>query len=408
MTNNKVILGDNLDIINNSIIKENIKIDLVIIDPPYNENKSFGKYKDKWTDESKDFEWSGKKHSGYLNFLHPRIEAGKNILKEDGCMMLFIGDEEQSRVKILMENVFGEDNYIGTVVWDSNSNTQQSKKINRVHEYILIFAKNHKKFKGLYTIPRTEKDDLQDYANSLSGLEYKDKILNYQKYLKTVVEDLKKKNDNRYKDILKYKYLMPETNIIFRDNSSSDPRNGCFKELIHPITKEKCKNPNKGYRFSEKYIDELNKIDKYYELPNGKFIKVLENKRATATMGIIFGANDNNVPQAIRIHKKELNKKVMKTTGFDFKTKDKKIGIPKNSGFNTVKPYELLSELVLNFQNKEALIIDFFAGSGTTAIATEDANKKDGGSRQWILIEKEKETINNVLLPRLDFFNINI
>jgi len=306
-----------------------------------------------------------------------------------------------------MEMIFGEKNYVGTVVWDSSSNTQQTKKINRTHEYVIIFAKNIKKFTGLYSTPNSEKDELQEYANSLLNLPYIERTNEYQKYLKTYVQKLKNSGDKKYKDIGKYKYLMPDTNFIFRDNSSSDPRSGCFDSLIHPVSKRTCSTPNKGYRFSQKYIQELNQITEYYELTDGKYLKILENKNATATMGIIFGKDENNVPQSARIHKKELNKVVFKTNGYDFKTKDKKVGIPKESGFNTVKPIEFLSELILNYPKKNAVIMDYFGGSGTTAISVDEANNQDGGKRTWVLVEMNENTVEDTMIPRLEYFDIN-
>lgn len=400
---NSIFLGDNINLLE----KDNNLYNLILIDPPYNEDKSKGFYQDTWVGSSINFPWAGKEHGLYLDFLHPRLELSKKKLTDDGCIMLFIGDAEYHRVRILMDMVFGEENYLGTIVWDSNSNSQQSKKINRTHEYVILFAKNLKAFEGLYSHPHTDKDDLQNYAFSLKNLDYKEACEKYNIQLKKVVEKLKKENDNRYKDIMKYKYLMPESLTIFRDNSTSDPRNGARTPFIHPVTGLPCSVPDKGFRFSSKYISELNNISDYYELPDGKFLKVLKNTNSKAVYGIIFGATELNVPQGARIHLQELNKVVLKTTGFSFKSKNKKLGIPNNSAFETVKPFDFLAELILNYPNQNAKILDFFGGSGSTAVATDFANKQDNGSRTWTLMEFSEDTILNTMIPRLNFFNIN-
>lgn len=405
---NKIIIGDCLNSMifmqKNEIGKN--KVDVIMIDPPYNEDKSWGKYQDQWKGVGKDFAWAGEGHGAYLDYLYHRLYVAKDFLNEEGCIMLFIGDIEYPRLRLLMEKIFGEKNYLGTVVWNSSSNSQQSKKINRNHEYVIIFAKNIKKFIGLYSIISNEKDDLQQYANNLINLPYESRVEKYNFFLKQKVKKLKDENDKKYKDLERYKYLMPDTNVIFRDNSTNDPRGGCYCPLIHPLTKKDCKMPNKGFRFSKKYIDDLNKISKFYELQDGKFLKILENKNSTSTMGIIFGNDETKVPHAARIHRNELNKVVFKTTGYNFRTKDKKIGIPNGSGFNTVKPFELLSKLLLNYPKKNAVVMDFFSGSGTTAIAVEDANGKDNGNRAWIMLEKDEKTVNDIMMPRLNYFKI--
>tara|TARA_B100000700_G_scaffold331796_1_gene468893 strand:- start:37 stop:753 length:717 start_codon:yes stop_codon:yes gene_type:complete len=229
---NNLINADSLNILKN-MIKNNNQYDLIIIDPPYNENKSKGEYQDRWKNIDNKFLWAGKKHSGYLQFLNERLVLTKDIMTEESCIMVFIGDQEYHRVRILMEIIFSEENYIGTILWNSNNNSQQSKKINRIHEYVLVFSKNKSKFKGLYTKPFSKKDELQNFANTLNCSSYEEKLKKYQDFLKELVTKMKKENDNSYKDIQKYKYLMPNNNCIFRDNSSSDPRKGTFFNLTH-------------------------------------------------------------------------------------------------------------------------------------------------------------------------------
>jgi len=106
------------------------------------------------------------------------------------------------------------------------------------------------------------------------------------------------------------------------------------------------------------------------------------------------------------VYRNDLNKVILKTNNYNFNTKNKKEGIPKGSNFETVKPYEFLTDLILNFPNKNIKILDFFAGSGTTAVSTNLANEKDQGNRKWTIIEKSKKTVNNVLLPKFKYFKI--
>lgn len=409
---NKIVIGDGLEAMAAMEFGRNqnevIKVDIVIIDPPYNEDKSGGKYQDQWKGSGKDFAWAGENHGAYLDYLHPRIVLGKNALTDEGCMMLFIGDGEQHRVRLLMEMVFGEKNYIGTIVWDSNWSPTKNKLIHRKHEYCIIFCKNIKSFKeigGLHKIEnnnKNPKNKLAEYAKSLLDIEdFKTAESKYLDFYNKM-----KENQELTGDSLSYKYILPKTYEIFMDAASNAPdsKNRPRIPLLHPITESPCTIPTKGWRYSTKFLTEINNIDNFFCLHDKKIIKLNTNQNSERVKGIIFGTDETTIPRTIYIHNNESNKKVLSTSGHIYDMADKKKGITSN--FETVKPYEFLKELILNYPNKNAIILDFFAGSGTTAIATEFANNEDAGNRKWVMVEMNEDTVNETMIPRFNHFDI--
>lgn len=401
---NKIIIGDGLEAMAAMEFgrrdSESFKADIVMIDPPYNEDKSKGKYKDQWKGSGKDFIWAGENHGAYLDYLHPRIVLGKNSLTEEGCMMLFIGDGEQHRIRLLMEMIFGEKNYIGTIIWDSSSNGQKTKKINRNHEYIIIFAKNIKKFPGFYTIDKnSEKYSLYNFAKNLknNGKSFSD---NEKEYLKTYNSKNKKLTGN-------LKYITPDY-IPFNAGDAADPRKGNVIEFKHPLDGEIIRLPaDRGYRFSNEYLENIKiKLDQkeYTVLHDDRICVFLDHPTSLDIKGIIFPKNSKGTPNTCRIYTEKTDKKVLETTGYIYTSDNKKKGI--KSGFETVKPYDFLSKLILNYPKKNAIVMDYFGGSGTTAIAVEDANKADQGNRSWVLVEMNENTVEETMIPRLNYFNI--
>lgn len=395
---NLLIQGDGLDALEALNVKGK-KVDIIMIDPPYNEGKSAGKYQDRWKGSGDNFKWAGESHGAFLDFLHPRIELSKQLLTEEGCIMLFIGDREYHYVRTMMEQVYGEKNYIGTVIWDSSSNQQKTKKINRKHEYVILFCKDAGKFPGLYKFEKESfSSQLHTKALSLKGIEFK----------KAEIEYLEFYNEIRKKDLSNvYKYLLPNEYIPFNCGPSGDPREGNKTILKHPITKKNCPLPRdgKGWRFSQEYLDRISTSKNIHKLHDGKVLVLEQHSKVDAIKGMVFGKDETLVPHTCKAFSVNTDKRVFTTTGHNF-TGDKKEGLNLETGFETIKPKEFLTELILNYPKKEAIILDFFAGSGTTAVAVEEANKIDAGKRNWLLVEINPETIKEVIFPKLKYFGI--
>ena len=407
-SDNKVICGDGIDAMA-SLIVSGDRWELFMIDPPYNENKSAGKYKDQWRGSGKDFLWAGENHGAYMDYLYPRIILGREGMTEDGLIMLFIGVQEAAYVRILLDKVFGEGNYIGEIPWESNWSPTKNKLIDRKHEYVFIYAKNKKVFEektgGLFKIvndPNSPKTKLSNYSKSLD-MEFKKAEEKYLKFYNRV-----KENGEFTGDAEQYKYIDPVTFEIFCSAGSNAPdgENRPRIPLLHPKTKKPCPVPDRGWRFSVEYLNSVNNHAEFFEMHDGKFVKVISNPNSDRVAGILFGKDETTVPRSMYIHHETSNKVVLKTTGHVYSSSNKKEGVDPKAGFETVKPYEFIVDLITHYQNKSARVLDSFGGSGTLAVAVKKANEQDQGTRQWTMIELNEDTVKKVMIPKLEYFKI--
>ncbi|MCI6602038.1 MAG: site-specific DNA-methyltransferase, partial [Shigella dysenteriae] len=156
-TKNLMIEGDNLEVL--KLLQKSYagKVKLIYIDPPYNTGKDFV-YSDNFQDNMKNYlemtgqtedgvrittnaETSGRYHTDWLNMIYPRLKLAKNLLSEDGIIFVSIDDIEASKLKIIMDEIFGEENFLAQFVWRTDGNFDNQAKIKNCHEYILLYAK---------------------------------------------------------------------------------------------------------------------------------------------------------------------------------------------------------------------------------------------------------------------------
>lgn len=171
---NLLIEGDNLHGL--MLLKEeNVKVDVIYIDPPYNTGNEFV-YNDKIVDKE-----DGYRHSKWLSFMSKRLELAYDLLADDGVICISIDDNEQANLKLLMDKIFGESNFINTIVWHYGKMSNESRKFANNHEYILCYGKSQ--LSAL--VPKSKKEDS----------EYKNRWINYVKDNKIIYGDVKGKKD---------------------------------------------------------------------------------------------------------------------------------------------------------------------------------------------------------------------
>ena len=323
---------------------------MIYIDPPYNTGGDGFVYADdrKYTPKElsrlcgmseqeckKMLEYYSKgknSHSAWLTFMYPRLALARNLLKDDGVIFISIDDNEQAQLKLLCDEIFGEENFVATVIWEKKYSPQNDAKwLSDNHDFILIYARNKNIWRPLL-LPRTEK------------------------------------MNNRYKNI---------------DN---DPR-GAWKSsdcLVktymqvydYPITTPSGRvvNPPKG---------------RCWMTSSENFKKLVDDNR------IWFGENGDNVPSLKRFlsevkqgltpltiwkytevgHNQEAMREITNFFGGE------KI-------FETPKPTSLIKHILkISTLDSDDIILDFFAGSGTTAQAVMELNAEDGGNRKFILVQ---------------------
>ena len=347
---NFLLEGDNLHSLKLLEKTHKGKVDVIYIDPPYNTGNKDFIYDDSFVDKT-----DGYTHSKWLSFMEKRLLIAKELLSNNGAIFINIDDNEQAQLKLLCDTVLGESNYITTIPWHNRTSVQNDTDISINHEYILVYAK----------------------------------------YKRADNRRLKDSNRDKWDDLVGFTFLPKETDKSKFSNPDNDPR-GLWKadpfdapnirpNLTYPII-----NPNTGDQH-------LPPRGRCWRISQEKFTSALEDNR------IIFGKNGKGRPQLKVFYNEVKFKGAVADTWFDShifgtSTEGKKELLkllPENQNiFSTPKPIRLYLELMkLSLQSKEAIVLDFFAGSGTTGHAVMQLNKEDGGHRKYILCTNNENNI---------------
>ena len=341
-TENVLIKGDNLDAL--KILRHNYfeAIKMIYIDPPYNTKNDGFVYNDNFTSSTEqtleelgyDKEYidyieniqGAKTHSGWLSFMYPRLLLARDLLKDDGVIFISIDDNEVAQLRLLCDEVFGEGNFVASVIWNRKRGRDNSARwFSKSHEYLLVYAKEKELFetnfleleentKKAYTNPDNDKRGiyrmLATWARGTQG---------------GVKYDFTDKNGNYFTERL---WLFSKDNLIKMDNED--------KLII------------KGDNIYRKLF-------------------LFENK--------------GKIPETIWEH-----------TSNAANASDEIKTLFGNIVFDTSKPIPYVQEILKIATKENDLILDFFAGSGTTAHAVMDLNKEDGGNRKYICVQWAEET----------------
>lgn len=366
--------------------KENFKVELIVIDPPYNVGGNQG-YRNVWKGKSeKERDWAGD-HGAFLDFMEPRIKIGRQLLTDDGVIMVNICDGEYCRLKILMDQIFGEENNLGTIIWDKNQGSA-GRHLTAIHEYVLVYAKNAKLASPLVKEKASAKLIL-DKANELkeSGIDYKEAQKVFKKWISQNEKDgLIGSGESPYK------LLHPDTFRPFRATPScaqDKPETRSHYQLKHPVTKKAVKLPAKGWKWSEETL---------LKMASHKAQEIVKGEGFVIAGQVVYGEDETTVPGKLQYLDEKMDQSLPTVirSGYGGQT-----DLPKGIDFSTPKPVGLMKELIKAYQSKDCRVLDYFGGSGTTAAAVVALNKEDGGNRSWILIEEMGSTFHKVLLPRM-------
>lgn len=368
--------------------KDSFKVDLIVIDPPYNVGGNQG-YRNIWKGQSeRERDWAGD-HGAFLDFMEPRLKIGRQLLTEDGVIMVNICDGEYCRLKILMDQIFGEENCLGTIIWDKNQGSA-GRHLTAIHEYVLVYGKNAQSAHPLVKEKPAAKMMIE------KALELKKQGMSYTDAQKTFKRWV---SESERAGIISsgespYKLLHPQTYRPFQSTPScahDKPESRSHLKLKHPITKRPCQVPAKGWKWSEETL-----------------LRMAESKDKDVVVGdgfviagqIVYGSDETTVPRKLQYLDEKMEQSLPSVIKAGYGgQKD----LPPGIEFSTPKPVGLIKELIKSYPKKNARVMDYFGGSGTTAHAVLDLNKEDGGTRSWILIEEMGSTFHDVMVPRLEY-----
>jgi adenine-specific DNA-methyltransferase len=362
--NHILIEGDNLHALTALTFTHEGRIDLIYIDPPYNTGNKDFIYNDHYVDKLDSY-----RHSKWLSFLHKRLQIAHKVLADNGVIFISIDDNEEAQLKILCDEIFGANNFIAKMIW------QQGKKssgnlIGINHEYMLVYAKCRENIDKPELAWKQKKEGLNKIYLQYDKLKRKFKVdfKSIEREMKTWFGSLTE-NDPAYAS--KHYSMVDEKGLFFADNSCAPdrPETRCHKSLIHPITKKETAVPSLGWRWKEETLDKM----------------VLENR-------FYYGQDENTVPK-VKKYLKDMESELPSTVFYkDGRGASSELaGILGKKIFNNPKDRTEIAR-ILNFR-MNSIILDFFAGSGTTLHATMSLNLKDNGARQCILVTDNENNI---------------
>ena len=360
---NFLLEGDNLHSLYLLEKTHKEKIDIIYIDPPYNTGNNDFTYGDETLSKEDEY-----KHSKWLSFMERRLNIAKQLLSEKGILAISIDDHEQSQLKMLCDDIFDELNFISCIPRRTKSSGKTTNNISLNHDYLLLYEKNHNaspiigikhnddgykfedefvKTRGKYKLNQTLDYDSLSYSSSLDyPIEYNNETIypggDYEKYIQ-------RKNGNFKRADWAWRWSKDLFEFGLENNF---------------IVFKKGKN-GKTRIYTKTYLNAT--IEKNQQ--NSYIVKTINRVKPLSSIELVSSEYSNDIA------KKELT------------------SIFKNSIFDYPKPTSLIKILMKIYNNKNATILDFFAGSGTTGQAVLELNKEDNGNRQFILCTNNENKI---------------
>lgn len=371
---NFLIEGDNLHSLKLLEKTHKGKITVIYIDPPYNTGKKDFVYDDMMVALDDGF-----RHSKWLSFMNDRLLLAKSLLANNGVIFISIDDNEQATLKLLCDSIFGEENFISMLSVENNPKGRKNSSFVSVsNEYCLIYAKNKNSAYFIENIPKPSSDLTQD-ENGVYVHNSGKRVLVGENSFNKKVEN--KNSDKHYSVYFNEKI---QDMILIKDEGIDKPH----KELL-----------KKGYRRYYSYcgndfVENTYSMSKFQELFSKDALDFKDNK--------IY---EKNFSTTIRIKSLVTNRKYEaiinnKKVEYQIDVKTTSAGSELKCIFNTSKPIfsnpknvSYIKLLISLLEDKDITVLDFFAGSGTTAQAVLELNKEDGGERKFILCTNNENNI---------------
>lgn len=368
---NLLIKGDNFHILNILNFTHKNKIDLIYIDPPYNTGNNDFIYNDKFISDE-----DGYRHTKWLNFMQKRLQLSVELLSDDGLIFISIDANEFAQLKLLCDSIFGEKNFIENFIWVKNSTKNNSKTTSTNHEYILCYCKDIEQIKSNGNYFRVKKKYFDSALKIVDDAKQNNNSnIEAEKLLRKFYKDSKIEKSG----ILQYKFVSEDFKIFRVSDVSAPAGKGKKFDILHPITGKPCKMPASGWRWKKETFDLMPKDFLY------------------------FGKDENTVPQEKR-YLNNFEYEVMKSIIFDNTDGAKELEniFGNKTEFDYPKPTTLINTILKTHPKKEMIVLDYFAGTGTTGHAVWQTNKFEGTKHSFILVTNNEGNIfNDYTYPRL-------
>ncbi len=362
---NKIIYGDNLEALKSLLPIYEGKVDCIYIDPPYNTGTEKWIYNDN-VNHPKIKKWLGQlvgkesedlsRHDKWLCMMYPRLQLLKQLLSKNGLIFISIDDNEQSSLRMICDEIFGKSNFVSSFTWRTDGNFDNQAKIKVNHEYIYCYSKNNISLKSPNLIDPNIEEDSKLFKDTIVNTIVKNGKKNPVSQIKLpvgfhtnfeegIIKARKDSFPNFYEDAIVKDFKLQNSVIIESGWSSKNIFELFIQNNLEPVLDTKGQSTT-FYLTNNGAVESLKK-----RIDTSHVISSLMN----------FGSTQNMSNE-------------LKRMGIDF---------------DFPKPYQLISYILSIQNNPNAIVLDSFAGSGTTAHAVLNLNKQDGGNRKFILIELE-------------------
>jgi DNA modification methylase len=381
---NLLVQGDNLEALKALLPYYAGKVKCIYIDPPYNTGNEGWVYNDN-VNSPEIKAWLGSvvgkeaedlsRHDKWLCMMYPRLRLLKEFLSEDGVIFISIDDNELQNLIVLCDEILSGRNWVGTIIW-KNATDNNPTNISIEHEYIVCFAKEKSKIAKEWKsgaspvrerIQEVAKRLVQEHTEDLEALQgaYAAWFREHKPYLWPFQE-----------------YDQIDFGGVFTGSRSvhNPGKDGYFYDIPHPVTLQPCKMPLIGYRFPEDTFLELKAKDR-----------------------ILYGKDENKIIE-LKIYIDEYKSKLPSIYELDGRrgANELRAMFPESKRtFNNPKPIELVAELISFVTKEDDIVLDAFAGSGTTGHAVLEQNRHDASRRKFILVEMDVGIASEITSKRL-------
>ena len=377
-TENLYIEGDNLEVL--KLLQESYldSIKMIYIDPPYNTGADFiyrDDFKqsfDEYIEETGEIDEEGNRlfrnndsngrfHSSWCSMIYSRLLLARNLLSSDGVIFISIDDHEYENQKRICDEVFGTSGFIATIVRNTNSSKNQSLFVSVSHEYCLVYAKNIEVLKAKHKDNKwsVPKNNIDEYISKVKQLKKQGLTAD------EITEELKSLTKYpRFIDFTNYWYF-DEKGLYSKGDLGGVP-NGNKTPIFNPITQQYDPVPPGGFRFNEAKMEQL------------------------AKEGKIHFHTDGSLPRIKRYLSENLEQRP-KSIMSDDQRPDSSMMQEFNTPFDNPKQLSFMKR-ICSIMDKDAIILDFFSGSATTAHAIMSLNAEDGGKRKFIMVQLPEKT----------------
>ena len=347
--NHILIEGDNLEALAILAYTHEGKIDVIYIDPPYNTGNKDFIYNDSYVDKEDSY-----RHSKWLSFMSRRLKIAKKLLSDRGVIFISIDDNEQAQLKLLCDEIFGADRFITNLIWQKKTGAADANGIAIITEYILVYCLDPQNAKNIFSYNKN--------AFDIKRYRYTDE---FEKIRGPFYYDSLDRGSIQYSDGLNYGIEAPDGSMIFPNGRLSFVNDGWT------------------WKWSKEKVE--------WGIKN-KFIEIVPTNKKKNGWAVKYKIylnvdNEGNAIEKSVPYKNLISGILNADAANDIKT------IFNSKAFSYAKPIELIKLFINLIANKKGIILDFFAGSGTTLHSTMQINAEDGGHRQCILVTNNENNI---------------